>query len=417
MLSNDSPLARPLPDAQRLWEESERLLASYSASTPPLDPGAAIDAICRAARNLMEADGACVILRENELVHYAREDTVAPLWAGQKFPIGNCISGWSILHRQRVIIEDIYDDERIPVEYYRQTFVRSLAMQPIAPQNPVGAIGVYWKRRHRATAGQLDLLRKLARVAAIVLENSRLREEVQKTGAGHGHRDDFLATVAHELRSPLDAILGWVSLLQRTETSPEALARALDVIEHNARSQARLIEDLVDTSRIHSGKLDVDTVTVDVDSMVRAALDATRPAAHDRNIDLTIDMRGAGAINGDGQRLQQVMRNVLANAVKFTPEGGHIGIVVERAGAHVTIAITDNGIGIRPELLPHVFDRYRQGDDAGAHCRSGLGLGLSISRQIVEMHGGEIRLESDGVGKGTTVTVRLPVTRIGDSVR
>ena len=418
MQSTESKIVRANLDVLRLWEESERLVASCRDSAP-LDCAAAIAAICRSARDLSAADGACVILREGELVHYAQEDTVAPLWAGQKFPIGNCISGWSILHRQQVVIEDIYQDQRIPIEYYRDTFVRSLAMQPVAPRNPIGAIGVYWKRRHRATAYELVQLEKLAEVAAIVLDNSQLREQVQRieaeARAERDQRDDFLAAVSHELRSPLDAILGWVTILRRTDANPAAAARALEVIERNVKSQARLIEDLVDASRINSGKLNVDLSPVDIESVLRAAADASCPAALTKNIHLAVDIPAVGAIRGDGHRLQQVVRNVLANAIKFTPDGGHVRIAAERTDAHVTITVADSGIGIRADLLPHVFDRYRQADESSARRRSGLGLGLTIARQIVEMHGGDIRVDSDGEGHGTTVTIRLPAAAVASS--
>ena len=169
------------PELERLWAETRRLSALPLDSR--VDENGVIDSICGAARNVAAADGACVVLREGALVHYAREDAIAPLWAGRRFPVENCISGWSITHRERVVIDDIYDDPRIPAEYYRPTFVKSLAMQPIDSGQPIGAIGVYWARRHTAAAPQLDALERVADLASLVITNLRLRAALAAASA------------------------------------------------------------------------------------------------------------------------------------------------------------------------------------------------------------------------------------------
>jgi len=401
-------------DRERLWIESEELVRSCRKPSAALGEDEVIGSICRAARRLTEADGACVILREGELVHYSHEDTVAPLWAGQRFPIENCISGWSILHREPAIIEDIYTDERIPVEYYRNTFVKSLAMQPIQPENPIGSLGAYWSGRHRATPRELALLEKLADVAALVLQNLALRRALcavrDEAASADRRKDDLLATVSHELRSPLNAILGWAALLRLQRSDESVVDRALQVIEDNATAQARLLEDLLEVSRVAAPRLRLECAPVDVDRLVRAALDAVHLAARRRGIRIDTEIAAAGTISGDGPRLGQVLRNLLDNAVKFTPEQGRIRVAVERKDSRVRIAVSDDGIGIGPDLLPFVFDRYRQGRAAaGTPPASGLGLGLEIARRIVELHGGSIEARSDGNGRGATFAVELPV--------
>lgn len=402
-----------LSDIERLWHECEQLV-DFCRDPSAVDPSAVIQTICRAARNLAEADGACLILREGELVHYAHEDTVAPLWAGQKFPLTNCISGWSMLHRQRVVIEDIYSDDRIPIEYYRTTFVRSLAMQPIEPRNPIGAIGVYWRHNQRASERQLALLEKLASIAAVVLERTTLRQQLHdaqaEAEAKSNGKDAFLAMASHELRSPLNAILGWVAILRRPAADPAVLPRALEIIERNARAQAQLIEDLVDASRMAAGKLRMEAHSVDIESVVRASIDAAYPAAQSKRIEIDVDIDPTvGTIGGDGARLQQVVRNLLSNAIKFTPDGGRVCIRAERTNSHARITVIDNGIGISRAFLPHVFERFRQADGSHTNRQSGLGLGLAIARHIVEMHGGAIAAHSDGEGRGARFTVTLPI--------
>jgi len=401
-------------DGERLWAESEQLVQLWCRKTgAAVDDDEMIGAICRAARRLTEADGACVILREGALVHYAREDAVAPLWAGQKFPIDNCISGWSILHREPAVIEDIYADARIPADYYRSTFVKSLAMQPIEPSNPIGSIGLYWSQRHRATERELALLAKLADVAAVVLESLALRCELRavRDEAAQAMRlkDELLATVSHELRSPLQSILGWATLLRLKKSDGAVLERALEVIEQNARAQARLVEDLLEVSRIAPSKLQLDPGWIDVERLVRTTVEAVHPAASAKSVAVETAIAAVGPVWGDEARLRQVVRNLLDNALKFTAERGRVRVAVEPKGSRVRITVSDDGIGIAADLLPYVFDRYRQGSEAARQAGRGLGLGLAIARQIVELHGGRIEAHSGGEGRGATLVVELPL--------
>ena len=233
------------------------------------------------------------------------------------------------------------------------------------------------------------------------------RDEAERLSA---LKDEFLATLSHELRTPLNAILGWASMLQRGTKDEATLRRGLETIERNARSQAQLIDDLLDMSRIISGTLRLDPQLIEPDKVVEAALGTVHPAAVAKRIDLRVDVeRGKSTVLGDPGRLQQVMWNLLSNAVKFTPAGGMVQVMLGRDGEDVVIRVADSGIGIEPEFLPYVFDRFRQQDASITRKHGGLGLGLSIARQLVELHGGTIGVSSPGSHAGTTFTVRLPL--------
>jgi CheY-like chemotaxis protein len=225
-------------------------------------------------------------------------------------------------------------------------------------------------------------------------------------------KDEFLATLSHELRTPLSAILGWAEILRRGARDEATLRRGLETIERNARAQARLVDDLLDMSRIISGKVRLEVQAIDPASFVEAALETVGPAAQVKNIVLGKSLDpGAGAITGDPNRLQQVMWNLLSNAVKFTPAGGRVEVALERSGGDIAIRVHDSGIGIDPDFLPFVFDRFRQADASTTRRHGGLGLGLSIARQLVELQGGTIEVDSAGAGQGTTFTLRFPLRR------
>jgi PAS domain S-box-containing protein len=223
-------------------------------------------------------------------------------------------------------------------------------------------------------------------------------------------KDEFLATLSHELRTPLTAIIGWSAMLRGNKFDEAATANALETIERNAKAQGQIIEDLMDVSRIITGKLRLDVQTIELASLVTASVDAIRPAADARQIRLQalLDPQ-AGPVSGDPSRLQQVIWNLLTNAVKFTPKGGRVQVRLERVNSHVEITVSDTGQGIAPEFLPHVFDRFRQADQTYTRTHGGLGLGLSIVRQLVELHGGTVHAESTGLGQGATFVVQLPV--------
>jgi PAS domain S-box-containing protein len=223
-------------------------------------------------------------------------------------------------------------------------------------------------------------------------------------------KDDFLATVSHELRTPLTAMLGWVSMLRGKELDEQMAAHAIDVIERNAQAQAQLIEDLLDVSRIISGKMRLNVQPVDPATFIEAAIESVRPAAEAKSVRIqkVLDT-GVSTISGDAVRLQQIVWNLLANAIKFTPKGGRAQVQLARINSHIEISVSDTGQGISPQFLPYVFDRFRQADQTTGRQHSGLGLGLAIVRHLVELHGGEVKAYSPGEGQGTTFTVTLPL--------
>ena len=223
-------------------------------------------------------------------------------------------------------------------------------------------------------------------------------------------KDQFLATLSHELRTPLNSVLGWSQLLQQSPKDAASLQRGLAAIERNARAQARMIDELLDMSAIAAGKVQVLAGRAWPGEFVGAAVDTVRPVALAAQVELTTQLdRSAGPVWADSARMQQVIGNVLANAVKFTPPGGHVVVTLSRTAEGIAIRVADTGVGIDPEFLPHVFDRFRQSDASTTRRHGGLGLGLSIARQLVELQGGAISAESAGPGQGATFTVRLPL--------
>jgi PAS domain S-box-containing protein len=234
------------------------------------------------------------------------------------------------------------------------------------------------------------------------------REEAERVGR---LKDEFLATVSHELRTPLNAILGWSTLLKRLKPDSEDHVRGIETIERNARVQSQIISDLLDMSRIISGKVQLDVQGIDLVEVINAAIDAVKLSIEAKKLRLrvTLDAK-AGRLRGDGGRLQQVFWNLLTNAVKFTPSGGHIDVVMERVNSHVEVSVSDSGMGIKPEFLAFVFDRFRQADSSTTRRYGGLGLGLSIVKHLVELHGGSVRVKSAGEGQGSTFVIALPIS-------
>jgi PAS domain S-box-containing protein len=243
--------------------------------------------------------------------------------------------------------------------------------------------------------------------ASVALENARLYAEAQEANR---MKDDFLAVLSHELRTPLNAILGYSRLLRGNMLTGEQFERAIETVERNSRWLTQIVEDVLDVSRIVSGKIRLDVRAVDLPSVIDNAIATVQPAADAKGVRLhaLIDPRSA-PVSGDPDRLQQVIWNLLSNAVKFTPRGGRVQLRLERVNSHIELVVSDTGAGIRQDFLPYVFERFRQSDSGPARKSGGLGLGLSIVRHIVEMHGGTVMADSAGEGHGSTFTVRLPV--------
>lgn len=223
-------------------------------------------------------------------------------------------------------------------------------------------------------------------------------------------KDEFIAIVSHELRTPMTSILGWTRMLSLGGLDEQTQREALESLERSTLAQAKLIEDLLDESRITSGKLRLDLRPLDVSTVAETAVSMARPAAEAKKIALSLaPSDGSCEVLGDPARLRQAVSNLIANAIKFTPEGGRVSVAIRCEGLAVVIDVTDTGRGIHPDLLPHVFERFRQGEGEAAERQSGLGLGLSITRHVIEMHGGSVIARSDGEGRGATFTIRLPL--------
>ncbi|HVD76524.1 MAG TPA: response regulator [Vicinamibacteria bacterium] len=262
------------------------------------------------------------------------------------------------------------------------------------------AAGVFREREERLVVG-------LAAQAAVAMDNARLYRQAQEANR---LKDEFLATLSHELRTPMNAILGWAQLLREGKLDAGTTARAVQTIDRNARVQTQLISNILDVSRIVSGKLRLDIRPVELVRAVEGAVDTIRPAAEARGIDLQTALdAGTGLVSGDVDRLQQVVWNLLSNAIKFTPHGGRVSVTVARLESHVQLSVQDSGIGIDRDFLPHAFERFRQGDSSSTRPHGGLGLGLALVRDLVELHGGTVQAASAGRDRGSIFTVKLPV--------
>ncbi|HZP36968.1 MAG TPA: ATP-binding protein [Methylomirabilota bacterium] len=256
---------------------------------------------------------------------------------------------------------------------------------------------------------EIDEVRRAFQEAGTLVRQRALEAE-----RANRAKDEFLAVLSHELRTPLNAVYGWARMLQTGQVDAATRARALDVIVRQSNAQVQLIDDLLDVSRMSVGKMRLDVRQVDLPAVIEHALDAIRPAAAAKNIRLqpALDPR-AGPVVGDPDRLQQVVWNLLMNAVKFTPKGGRVRLSLQPVDAHVEIVVSDDGPGIAPEVLPYIFEPFRQGDSSSTRAHAGLGLGLALVRQLVALHGGSVTARSDGVGKGATLLVRLPIAEPG----
>jgi PAS domain S-box-containing protein len=262
--------------------------------------------------------------------------------------------------------------------------------------------------------GASKIARDIAERRRLDIERQRVFEFEQEARAQAEHanriKDEFLAMLSHELRNPLNAILGWIQIVQGREVPPAQMARALDIIERNARLQSRLIGDLLDVSRIVSGKLQFDRVPVDLAEIVTAAIDSVRPTASAKSIQMTVHLGASGlSVSGDASRLEQAVWNLLSNAVKFTPSGGQIEVLVQQSAMDGQVVVRDSGRGIAPEFLPHVFERFRQADTGDARQYGGLGLGLAIVRYVAEAHGGCVSAASPGLDRGATFAISIPL--------
>jgi PAS domain S-box-containing protein len=283
-------------------------------------------------------------------------------------------------------------------------------------ERPIDDSGAPIRDRGGAVVGVVLVFRDVSERKRGEEERARLFQLEQsaraQAEAANRSKDEFLATISHELRTPLTAILGWIRLVRTMPLDPAMSSRGLETIERNAKAQAQLIDDLLDMSRIVSGRMQLDVRPAELVSVVHAALDSVRPAAEAKGIRLVENLDPtAGPVLGDATRLQQVVWNLLSNAIKFTPKAGRVEVRLERADSNVVITVRDTGQGIAPDFLPHLFERFSQAESRGART-AGLGLGLAIVRHLVELHGGTVVAESGGTDRGATFRVTLPLRAV-----
>lgn len=372
------------------------------------DADAVMSVLREAARDLTGADGVTIVFRDEDMCYYAEENAIAPLWKGRHFPMTACISGWCMLHREQLTIPDIYADDRIPHDAYRPTFVKSLAMTPIRSEEPIGAIGAYWASHHEATAEELEVLQALGDAASTAIANVELINALKDASR---RRDEFISMLAHELRNPLAPIRNALHVLQLRSDDGATVRRAQEVMDRQVQHLAQIVDDLLDVARITRGKLELRRERLDLGRTVRQCVEDHRGVLEAAGLAVQVCVPEMPVwVEGDATRLAQALGSVLENAAKFTPAGGEVAVRLstDDPDGRAVLTVRDTGIGIEPEMLPHIFETFSQADRSLDRPTGGLGLGLSVARGVLELHGGTIEAASDGMGQGSTFTLRLP---------
>jgi len=376
-------------------------------------------ALLASIRSSLGSDTATILLITADGAHLTpvssdglREELVEEL----KIPLGRGVAGRIATSEHGMIFQDLADVD--VVSPFLRDRIKSLIGVPMRiGQRLVGVIQVGASTPHQFTESDLRLLNLVADRVALVIELARLNE-VEHTARSAAEqlneaKDHFLAMLSHELRTPLTSIVGWIPMLRDQGDDPDVRRRAVESIQRNAALQVRLVDDLLDISRIVAGKLRLDRRPVALTGIVTAAIETVRPAAQAKKIVIDVTTDGPITIDADAARLQQIIGNLLTNAVKFTPDKGRVTVRVAQEDDHAVIAVGDTGQGIRADFLPFVFDAFRQGEEGYARRPgSGMGLGLAIVRYLVELHGGTVAAESAGEGLGATFTVRLPYMKV-----
>lgn len=348
----------------------------------------------RAARQLTGADGATFVLRDGSFCHYVDEDAIAPLWKGQRFPLSACVSGWAMVHRQAVAIEDVFQDPRVPHDAYRQTFVRSLVMVPIRGDDPIGAIGTYWSETRRTTPEEIDLLQALANTAAVALENvrvyaeleQRVRDRTLQLEHANEELESFAGSVSHDLRAPLGVIQGAAEMIRLKSEGllDDETLRLLRMIPSQVTRMSGLIDDLLRLARIRDASLQV--ARVDLQAMAQEI--AAELSSSDRdNVKFTAQPTPAAA--GDAALLRIALQNLLSNAWKFTrnvPQACvEFGAEIQADGIPAYF-VRDNGAGFKSEDAARLFTPFQRLHSSSDYA--GTGVGLTIVARIIEKHGG-----------------------------
>ncbi|MBN3898817.1 MAG: response regulator [Nostoc sp. NOS(2021)] len=373
-----------------------------------------IEIVRLAARDLTNADGVTFVLRDGECCHYVDENAIGPLWKGMRFPLKSCISGWAMLNKQAAVIEDIYQDARIPLDAYKVTFVKSLVMVPIRVSDPLGAIGAYWSTPHRATPEEIGLLETLTDTTAVAISNVQLFQKLTNQNA---LKDKFIAMLAHELRNPVAPISNGVQLLKLKLGETGAVGETVLMMQHQIKHLSKLIDELLDISSITYGKISLNLEKFNLVDLVRQSLNAHAQAIKRSNLTVVEDLPNTPVwAYVDSTRFFQVFGNLLDNALKFSkPDGMIIWVDLSfipgenGSGSVAVLSVKDSGIGIDPTMLPELFEPFTQADRSLDRSRGGLGLGLSVVKSLVELHGGNVEASSRGINLGAEFKVTLPV--------
>lgn len=381
-----------------------------------------VDITCHSARSLVGADGCCFILRDGDQCEYVAEEAIGPLWKGRRFPLGACVSGWTMINRQPAVIKDINDDARVPLEHYRNTFVKSLVMLPIRTLAPVGAIGVYWARPHRASSEEVELLESLADSTAVALESVELLDSLEQRAAQrtaelqrrsaelavlNRELESFVHSVVHDLRSPLITIDGFTQVLREScsEHLDETGRDHLERISAGARRMHRLINDLLELSKVVRAPMQ--PVSVDLSRTATEIAERLRANAPDRQV--TVSIAPNLRAKADPTLLRMALEHLFSNALKFTSRTANarveLGVRTERSGRQAFF-IRDNGAGFDPRYAGKLFSPF---------CRlhpeaqfPGSGIGLAMVQRVVHRHGGEVWAEATP-GQGACVHFTLPL--------
>lgn len=383
----------------------------------------------RAARDLTGADGATFVLREGDFCHYV-DDAISPLWKGGRFPLEQCVSGWTMRHREPVAIEDIYVDPRVPLDAYRPTFVKSLVMVPIRTLAPVGAIGNYWAHRHRATEGQVRLLSALADSTSIALENvqlyAALEERVKERTAAllasqaelakkhdalvleRRKQADMAAMIVHDLKSPASGIMMTCDARMRSKMLAEHDHQPWRHVYAAASVINRLALNLLDVARSEDGSLVPAIADIDVHELLDDVAQSMAPLVDSSQQRLAVVASADAPLRGDRELVRRVLQNLVDNAVRHNAEGGAVRLEAHRDGDGMVLVVADEGRGIPAEMREAIFDKYTRLDLAEAiRDSTGRGLGLTFCRLAVEAHGGRI-VVTDNAPRGSVFTVWLP---------
>ncbi|MEH2128233.1 hybrid sensor histidine kinase/response regulator [Nostoc sp.] len=372
-----------------------------------------IEIVRLAARDLTNADGVTFVLRDGECCHYVDENAIGPLWKGMRFPLKSCISGWAMLNKKAAIIEDIYQDARIPIEAYKVTFVKSLVMVPIRVSDPLGAIGAYWSTRHLATPEEIGLLEILTDTTAVAIANVQLFQKLTNQNA---LKDKFIAMLAHELRNPVAPISNGVQLLKLKLGQTGAVGETVLMMQHQIKHLSKLIDELLDVSSITYGKISLNLEKVNLVELVRQSLNDHAQAIKRWNLNVVQDLPNTPVwAYVDTTRFFQIFGNLIDNALKFSQPDGTIWVDFSvipgenGSGSVAALSVRDTGIGIDPTILPELFEPFTQADRSLDRSRGGLGLGLSVVKSLVELHGGNVEASSRGINLGAEFKVTLPI--------